>query len=279
MLKPRREFYNRIRLEYPVTVLYAGQERCAPGHRSEGARTHYLFHYVLDGHGRVGFREHATELGPGDGFLFGPGQHYLYEASSDTPWHYAWVGFTGSAAENILKETGLHSSVVIRGPGVLPQLRDHFYDLVSTLRMRRPGFSIRSDGYLMLILSHLHELIGTADHGTDGPRQSPESYVEEAFNFIQANFQRDIDVGSVVEYVGLERSYFSALFRRTTGQSVQDYLIGYRMRKAREYLRNTGYTVNDIAASVGYASYFSFARRFRRLTGMTPTTYRDTQGT
>jgi len=278
VLKPKREYYNRVRPNHPINVLYAGSEKCEPGHRSEGARTHYLFHYVLDGTGFVHANGRIEELGPGDGFIFGPGRHHLYQASTERPWHYVWVGFTGMIADTILREANVGQVAIIRGPGVSAELRDHFTDLIGNLKTRSAGFTLRSDGYLLLILSFVHEFVNVADRDTRRSRETTDSYVNEAFNFIHANFQREIDVGSIVEYVGLERSYFSALFHRKTGQSVQQYLIGYRMRKAQEYLRGSGYAVDEIAASVGYTSYFSFARRFKLHTGLTPTEYRERAG-
>ena len=92
---------------------------------------------------------------------------------------------------------------------------------------------------------------------------------------MKANYHRDIGVSSVVEYVGLERTYFSTLFRRVAGRSLQEFLISCRMQRARELLRDSGYSVANIASSVGYDSYFTFARRFRETTGMTASQYRE----
>lgn len=50
-------------------------------------------------------------------------------------------------------------------------------------------------------------------------------YMKEAISFIDANFQRDISIEEIADASGLNRSYFSRLFKETFGQSPQQFLI------------------------------------------------------
>ena len=60
-----------------------------------------------------------------------------------------------------------------------------------------------------------------------------------------------------------------------TGETFTEVLIRARMEKAKELLRTTGYTVNEIAEQVGYNSSQYFAVCFKKYTGISPGVYRD----
>ncbi len=79
----------------------------------------------------------------------------------------------------------------------------------------------------------------------------------------------------VAEHVERPEKYISQLFKEVTGVNYSDHLVKVRMDRAAELLRDSRYTVDEIAALVGYNSSHSFRRAFKRLTGISPSTYRQ----
>ncbi|WP_405109115.1 helix-turn-helix domain-containing protein [Paenibacillus sp. FSL K6-1217] len=79
----------------------------------------------------------------------------------------------------------------------------------------------------------------------------------------------------VAEHVERPEKYISQLFKEVTGVNYSDHLIKVRMDEAAVLLRESRYTVDEIAARVGYNSSHSFRRAFKRLTGISPSTYRQ----
>ncbi|GAA0458469.1 AraC family transcriptional regulator [Actinoplanes capillaceus] len=73
----------------------------------------------------------------------------------------------------------------------------------------------------------------------------------------------------------LSRFYFSRLFRATTGTSPARFLAAIRLYQAKTQLRETAYTVTDIAYNVGYNSLGTFISRFTRSVGVSPARYRS----
>ncbi|QUL56472.1 helix-turn-helix domain-containing protein [Paenibacillus tritici] len=78
----------------------------------------------------------------------------------------------------------------------------------------------------------------------------------------------------VAEHVERPEKYISQLFKEVTGVNYSDHLIKVRMDEAAILLKESRYTVDEIAARVGYNSSHSFRRAFKRLTGLSPSTYR-----
>ena len=53
-----------------------------------------------------------------------------------------------------------------------------------------------------------------------------------------------------------------------------DYLTDIRMKHAKDYLRNSKLSLDEIALKVGYLNLSSFIRTFKRTTGETPSNFR-----
>ena len=75
--------------------------------------------------------------------------------------------------------------------------------------------------------------------------------------------------------MGLNRSYFSRLFKETFGQSPQQFLIQYRPIKAAEFLKNSRISVAEIGRSVGYDNQIHFSCAFIIVFGVSPSEYRN----
>ena len=58
--------------------------------------------------------------------------------------------------------------------------------------------------------------------------------------------------------------------------TVNEYITGLRLEKAKELLRDPSVKLYDICAMIGYTSPPYFTKLFKRHTGLTPSEYRDT---
>ena len=75
----------------------------------------------------------------------------------------------------------------------------------------------------------------------------------------------------------LGRSYrqLSRYFNEHTGTTIKRYQIAERIHEAKRLLRTTGLTVTDVAHELHYASSQKFATQFKRVTGVSPSEYRE----
>lgn len=79
----------------------------------------------------------------------------------------------------------------------------------------------------------------------------------------------------IAERVERPEKYISQLFKEVTDINVSDYLEMIRIEQASSLLRTNAYTVDEIAARVGYNSSHSFRRAFKRVMGVAPSSYRQ----
>lgn len=78
--------------------------------------------------------------------------------------------------------------------------------------------------------------------------------------------------------VGLSPGHFCRAFARSAGMPPHRWLIGRRIERACDLLRETNLSVGEIAARVGYEDPSYFARLFRQETGLSPLAYRRREG-
>ena len=142
--------------------------------------------------------------------------------------------------------------------------------ILNALQSDDPLEQLYAHALAVLALGCIGERVRTGADGSGRP-----DYVEEAVSFIESNYASIRNVQSVVDYVGLDRSYFSKLFQDRTGVSVARYLAETRMSHAKRLLVDTDYRVKSVAEMVGYDKYQSFERRFTALVGMSPSEFRN----
>ncbi len=268
-----QSYYSTCPPDWSAGVLYVGQEQCGPGHNWQGVRDHFLLHYVSRGEGSVRTGRRVYRLGRGDAFLYPPGVRMNYTADENDPWHYLWVGFRGIHGDELITPLGVTATNPVLHMPYSREIETTLREMIATLKNRNTGSSLIVTGLLYRLLGLLEQACAH-----DRPvRTTAADLVREARMFVQQNFQREIDVADVVRHIGIDRSHFSRVFRRSEGISLREFLIRTRMDRARRLIEETDLPMRAVAASVGYAAYPSFERRYRSHFGCAPSETRSTQ--
>lgn len=106
------------------------------------------------------------------------------------------------------------------------------------------------------------------------PQEKEPPAVVEARSFIASHSEEALTLRHVAQTVNLSATYFSELFRKTTGMNFVDYVARTRVEKAKNLLQNPNLRITAIAFEVGFQSLSQFNRVFKKTTGHTPREYR-----
>ncbi len=261
-----------------LRIYQYGYEQCAPL-QSFGPfiRNHYLFHYIISGQGSLdataedGVITRRYELRAGQGFLICPGLINTYFADEAQPWKYVWVEFDGLHASESLRYAGLTAAQPIY------QAEDETGS--AQVRERMLYIAQHSDasplhliGYLYLFIDALMQTSVTRLSAQGN--QIKDFYIQEAVNYIEQHYQRNLTVEEVADACRLNRSYFSKLFKENVGCPPQEFLIGVRLAKAAELMCSSSLPISEIAVRCGYSNQFHFSRAFRKHYGIPPQKWR-----
>ena len=110
---------------------------------------------------------------------------------------------------------------------------------------------------------------------TDDQHLSPSARLVHALRYLRHNCTRAIDLDDVAHRFGYSPRNFRRVFRDATATSPHDYLVKLRLAHAMRALRRTDENVTAIAFASGFNDGNHFSYSFRRLTGMSPSRYRQ----
>ncbi|WP_423188995.1 AraC family transcriptional regulator [Alkalibacterium sp. f15] len=270
------DYFQRNKRFNDIYYLTKGTEACVPSHHYGPARReYYLIHLIEEGKGIFISNGVTYNLKKGQFFLIYPNETNYYKADEDFPWKYSWIGFHGENVEMLLKSIGLSKQTPV---GSVENAKDTI-KLMNKI-IKAPITDNKSliilQGYLYLLLANLsigRDLYDT-EHKSDVINKDIE-YTNQAIQIIQDNYHRiEFSIYSISEKMALNPSYLSQLFKRTTGRTMNDYLIDYRLQKSREILDTTQESIQNISEMVGYSNPLSFTRIFKSKMKMTPSKYR-----
>ncbi|MBR1591664.1 MAG: helix-turn-helix transcriptional regulator [Ruminococcus sp.] len=114
----------------------------------------------------------------------------------------------------------------------------------------------------------------------DSVRQTADphySALVELREKIYRNPQIKWNVDLMAADVNMSRSYFQHIYKELFGVSCMSDVISGKIEKAKEILSETACTVSQVAAMCGYDNEEHFMRQFKKIVGVTPTSYRKKQ--
>ena len=254
---------------------HCGIQQCLPGYTyPHNAREGYHLHVVLSGKGILQVRGQEYHIHKGQLFVLKDREEVFYQADMEDPWYYVWINFCGENAGGCMNYAGFTEGIYVRDCNIDPL---EFYHVISEI-LERPHLNASSEFYRMsLAIKYLSLAVESFEKSSEGVRKknelTPDDYVQYAAQFMESNYSA-IKVTDVADYIGINRTYLTAIFRERMQMSPQEYLMQVRMEKSRELLLKTDVPIYMVAKEVGYADQLAFSRIFRKKHGLSPEQYR-----
>lgn len=255
-----------------INVKFCGIQECSANYAYGPAiRSHYLIHYCLNGKGYYHVHDKIYSVEAGQAFLIYPDDTTFYRADEKDPWTYLWIGFDGDKAEYYCRQCGFSSIEHVIACRLDKEIKACVESMIAHHQMSYSN-ELFIQGQLYLFFSYLSQN-QPYFHKKDTIK-SNNIYIVKAIQFIQNNYQNKISVQDLADYLSLNRSYLSALFKKHLKTTPQSFLLQYRMNKARDLLVDTDLPINQIAYSCGYANQLAFSKAFHHTYDSSPSQYR-----
>ena len=119
----------------------------------------------------------------------------------------------------------------------------------------------------------IEELSVRVKQRLEKPRSS--SHVERAKDYIRKHYREKIYLDDIAENIGISSTHLSKLFKKETGQCLQDYVNEVRVYHAANLLMYSEYSLMEIAEYVHFPSQSYFGKIFKQYKGVTPRIFRD----
>ncbi|CAG0989206.1 partial HTH-type transcriptional activator Btr, partial [Anaerolineae bacterium] len=94
--------------------------------------------------------------------------------------------------------------------------------------------------------------------------------LKQVQDYIEANLHGPLTLAEIAGVAHLSPYHFARLFKRTTGQTVHQFVLHRRLLMGRRLLEAGELTIAEIADSLGFADASHFGRHFKQYVGVTP---------
>jgi YesN/AraC family two-component response regulator len=141
-----------------------------------------------------------------------------------------------------------------------------FQELNFEWLQKQEGYQMKCQAIFALIL---HKLIYEHQHSAGN------SHVEAIKRYIVDHYEEKLTVSAIARAANMNSVYCGALFKRLEGRSITQFIQSVRINKAAALLHSGGYNIGEIADLTGFKDIYYFSNTFKRLMGVSPTSYKN----
>lgn len=139
----------------------------------------------------------------------------------------------------------------------------------------------KAAGYKVVLKGHLITLVGLLSRALSESglslqlAPSGQRKLGELTRYIVDNCDKPLTVRELAARCGWTPDHLSRVLKRTTGDTVQEFIGRIRAARAARLLLVENLTVAEVARRVGYGDARTFRRAFRRYHGLSPAQFRQ----
>ena len=214
-------------------------------------------------------------LPPSNGFRIGYKEAYcsFYWMHFSVPATDLPITINGTAEP--MQELGFSHAFAIPQKGAIPKPEKmvvQMKQLQDIVKNSYPKVSLNA--MVTSIVCELYgQIMSQAQQGQDN-LEKKQVYLD-IIDYIQRNLHRNIKITEIAEKFGYNAKYLSHLFAEIRGIPLKQYILNQKIDAANFMLADNDKPVTDIAAELGFSDVHNFARTYKKLTGLTPSEYRN----
>lgn len=211
----------------------------------------------------------------GDVMMLFPQERHTYHPDADTGWKEYWIGFRGPNIEMRVKN-GFFSPQhpLFHLPMSMNYDIIHLFDQgIKAAQHMEKGYQQLLSGYVNMLLGYISSYDNTA---SQAEKETTED-MHQALLFIHNNYYKDICSEDIAIAINWGYSRFRKVFLQQTGMTPYQYIQETRIKHSKFLLLNTTKPLKEIAYDVGFSNPDYFSTAFRRITGISPHSFRKNE--
>ena len=97
----------------------------------------------------------------------------------------------------------------------------------------------------------------------------------EIKEYIELHLEENVRVSEICAHLGYSKTYLSRIFHEMSGETMANYITLRKIDRAKTLVREQKMNFSEIAEFLGFNNPQYFSRVFKRVTGMSPSEFRD----
>ncbi|MCR4902985.1 MAG: AraC family transcriptional regulator [Butyrivibrio sp.] len=221
----------------------------------------------------------------GEFLLLPPSENGYREGYRNAYCSFYWMHFATPDNTSLLKENNIPSSVnkiqTLNGCFFIPQTApipkmERMIVMMKQLQdMVKNNYPIPSlNAMVTCIILEVYGELETKLPFNDDPAEKKQVY-QDILDYIQNNLSQSIKVSEIANHFGYNPKYLSHLFVEIKGIPLKQFILSQKIEAANFMLSDKDNTITQISEKLGFSDVHNFARCYKKITGLTPTEYRN----
>lgn len=231
----------------------------------------YLFFTVVSGKGSFIYDGVRYSLNTGD-CVFVDCRKAYSQITSDDLWKLQWVHFNGPTMGEIYKKYQERGGI----PVFHTEYAAQYLELLKQLYLISEEDSRVVNMELSEKLMNLLTLLMKETWNNSKKRQTTSKLdIHNVKKYLDEHYMEVVTLDDLAEVFFIDKYYLTKIFKAQYDTTINHYLNLVRITKAKELLRFSKHSIEEIGCQVGIPEPNYFARVFKKIEGITPSVYRS----
>lgn len=259
--------HPQVRRLYLTDVGYFPCARHHYRERKDGIEE-YILIYCAEGNGMIHVDGIQYELHENEAFCIPRFKGHSYYAVEDNPWSILWVHFKGEDTKYFpLEECRIVHFVFDNSTNRMMFLFELLF------RVLEGNYTLGNFIYISQVLALI--LAETYDREKQDTTLMQNKYVTAIIRYMYKHIQENLTLEQIIKEFDLSKSYLNTIFQKYTQHAPMDFYINLKMKEACKLIRATDLYIYEVAQKLGYQDQYYFSRIFKKVVGISPKEYKN----
>lgn len=239
------------------------------------SRDDYELMVVTEGLLYIADHENEYEVHPGEYLLMGPTPFQHGTRSSNCSFYWLHFGYNKESQNHeILTDDSGHTPghICIPMTGALSSMERILILMKQLQDSDRRYHDATLNRYLCSAI--LSETAAQGRHSTADKHRKEQLY-SDIVDYISWHIQDNLRISEIATHFGYNEKYLTTFFKQYAGIPLKQHLLQAKMDSAKYALSETTQPISQIAYSLGFSDAHNFSNAFRKVTGLSPSAYRE----
>ena len=227
---------------------------------------------------RSGGRDHRAELPPGSVSLFPAGLRQAARVFRPQPGMASMLQIQPRFFDRSIGELAKGGKVELIRHAHLDdtQIARLIESLRADIAAGSPSGSLFAEFVAMALSAHIAQKYSTFTTPPERYRGGLSRFrLNRVLEYINANLSDNLELNVLAEVAGVNMYHFARAFKQSTGETPHQHVLRRRIERAKEFLRDSRFSVIEASARTGFVDQSHFSKVFRRIVGIAPSEFRN----
>lgn len=259
----RINFWKHYRKEDPLSVMVVGKSKFINPHEVERPNSEIIaIEYILSGECSFRVKNQSFKAVTGDVVLL-PKNTYHFYGDKLTHLEKYWIVIDGTLIEQLLQVYIPNNIYLFNDCNI----KFIFHDIYKIVEKHIDNYEVMVDEIAQKLFQIILILKQTV-------KKTNFSLAEQIRTKLDSQIEKQLTLDELCNDLNYSKNHIIRIFKREYGLTPYNYLMHRKIDVAKLYLKNTRFSIKEIADILDYSDQNYFSNSFRQIEGCSPLKYR-----